>query len=188
MYVVPPSGDGVQAWKTEPRNTRKETRKNTELILEICLDLFLCLSVSFSVCSVVRFSKLELHALIGYKYLSMVRRIGTFLFSVILLCNLLAVFPVEAESDEGCSTECCTAVDGAVRPFCIIECRQSAEIPPPSTRLLAAAPSRIAHSPSWATSVLLQADYARQTRFPSSPTRAINGSSARYLDCGSLLI
>lgn len=119
---------------------------------------------------------------------------------LILLGNLLAVFPQAGVETEGCDTECCTSsqiamgemgdhsrVDEISDALCIIECRPGSEAPPSFFIHTGIAPAQQIRE-----IVAMQAepviDYARRAQFPDSPTTSFNGSSHRFLEYGSLLI
>ena len=110
---------------------------------------------------------------------------------LILLGNLLAVFPQAGVETEGCDTECCASSQMAMSEMadalCIIECRPGSEAPPSFCILAGLAPAQQLRE-----TIAMQAapaiDYTSKVRFPDSPTTSFNGSSHRFLDCGSFLI
>lgn len=120
------------------------------------------------------------------------KQIGTILFVVAVVVNTLCVFPPHPDGEGGCSTECCeTARQGgpdatAAGLCCITECGQSAE--PSSPPIVPAGAPRQVPGPIGNSFDLLQVPSRQQPRFPSSPTRFLNGSSDRYLETHSFLI
>lgn len=125
---------------------------------------------------------------------------------LILLGNLLAVFPQAGVETEGCDTECCTSsqttmsevgehsiVDDASNAtvtsnaLCILECQPRSEAPPSFSILTGIAPAQQLRE-TIAMQAVPAIDYTSKVRFPDSPTASFNGSSHRFLECGCLLI
>src|SRR5678816_224071 len=119
---------------------------------------------------------------------------------LILLGNLLAVFPQAGVETEGCDTECCVSsqtamsemgehsrVDEISDALCIIACRPGSEAPLSFSILAGIAPAEQIRE-TIAMQVPPAIDYTRKARFPDSPTTSFNGSSDRFLEYGFLLI
>jgi len=123
----------------------------------------------------------------------MIKRIFTLIFILTVFGNALAAFPPHSDGEGGCSTECCQTArhEGAdavlSRLCCIVECPQPAENSGSTTTVILPP-----QPPGGFADCFLPspepASYVRQTRFPSSATRFLHGSTSRYLDTRSLLI
>lgn len=124
----------------------------------------------------------------------MIKRIFTLIFILTIVGNALAAFPPHSDGEGGCSTECCQTArqDGAgavlSRLCCITECPQPAENSGSTTTTVILTLQQPGGFADCFLPTPEPASYIRQTRFPSSPTRSLHGSSTRYLDTGSLLI
>src|SRR5436190_23837946 len=131
---------------------------------------------------------------INHLRIDMGKRLATILFLVALVTNTLGVFPPHRDGEGGCEAECCQAArQGGPNATmsgicCITECRQSAEFSTSTTALLNSIPNQTISLVGSDLSTLIQKPLLRQPRFPSSPTRFLNGSSSRYLETRSLLI
>ncbi len=123
----------------------------------------------------------------------MIKRFLVTVFLVVFTANSLAAITPHTDGEGGCSPDCCqSARENTSETFvsslcCMLDCKQSSETSP-TTTLVAGAPKK--HNPSTIQFTFNQEgfSYLSQTRFPSSPSRNIAGSTDRYLETSTLLI
>ena len=114
-------------------------------------------------------------------------------FLTAVTANALAAVSPHQDGEGGCSPTCCKAARenrqnaNLSTLCCALDCKQPAGTHSSATNVTASAQRQrcpVAHFVSRLETVL----YNQQTRFPDSPTRAVSGSSNRYLETGALLI
>lgn len=118
----------------------------------------------------------------------------TIWFLVATAGNSLAAVTPHLEGDAGCEMSCCRKAHQAgpeslpSKICCKLECEQPASVP--SSATIAATTSTQDQAPAdvWFVRLPEVGHYLKQTRFPDSPNRRINGSSSRFLETGALLI
>lgn len=115
----------------------------------------------------------------------------TFFLLLLLAGNTLLAVPPHPAGTDGCEMECCETAHqtGPVATIagvcCILECPPAAELAPVSASKPVPPINGLPVPVSTKAFVSL---VQVQTRFPSTPTRYLNGSSSRYLDCCSFLL
>jgi hypothetical protein len=121
----------------------------------------------------------------------MIRRLLILAFVVGATANSLSAMPLFMDSG-ACATGCCQQMrlkqpsSPGARLCCLLECPQPADANRPATRVaVRPAERQNAVLPISATATLL---YLKQTKFPSTPTRFIRGSTDHFLLTGALLI
>src|SRR5947199_4444366 len=124
----------------------------------------------------------------------MLKRLLIIGFILAVAGNSLAAVSPHMEGEGGCSMTCCRAAhEGGQQTLlsricCKFGCKQPAgNHSAPSTNLFSETRHKASPIAQFAFTPEL-ALYIRQTRFPTSPTRSIVGSSTRFLETGSLLI
>jgi hypothetical protein len=117
-----------------------------------------------------------------------------FILAFIAATTANSIGAVSSQVGERCVMSCCSTAQRANRDVtparlrCMVDCGQPASTSPtPSTALTAASQKKTQFNESPSIG-LHRLTYAEQARFPKSPTRSIDGNSARYLETGTLLI
>jgi hypothetical protein len=123
----------------------------------------------------------------------MIKKTLTTFLLLAVMANLFAIIPPHVDGEGGCSAECCASArqDAPESSWsalcCAVNCKQSAETSPaPAISVVAQQQQNL--PPICFASAAETVSYIRQTRFPSSPTRHIAGSSTRYLENNAFLI
>jgi len=123
----------------------------------------------------------------------MIQRLPTIFLLLALAVNAFSVVPPHA-GGEGCGSEDCCAKARQDAPestpavlCCVINCEQNAETNSnPATVIRARQGQNL--PPLAFASTYESVSYSQRAKFPSSPTRHIAGSSARYLEHNAFLI
>lgn len=123
----------------------------------------------------------------------MVKKLLTTFLLLAVLASLFSVIPPHVDGEGGCSTDCCASArqDSAQSSWsavcCVVNCEQEAETSPAPASSIAARQKQNL-PPICFASAAETVSYIRQSRFPSSPTRHIAGSSTRFLENNTFLI
>lgn len=123
----------------------------------------------------------------------MLKHLATILLLLVMVGNSLVALPPHQASTGDCEAECCETArqTGSAATIsgicCIVECPPSTELPAPISAFRNA-PQQIHALNAGYLSIIQTASYLQQMKFPSAPTRWLQGSSSRYLDACSFLI
>lgn len=128
-------------------------------------------------------------------YSLMTKRLLTIFILLAMAANVFAVIPVHTEAASGCSEGCCAAAmqhdatpeSVAAALCCALNCQQEAEQNSPTILLVTPQKPELKACTAL-RQITAVCQRLRQIRFPSSPTRHLAGSSARYLENSSFLI
>ena len=124
----------------------------------------------------------------------MVKRLLTIWIGLLVAANAFAAFAPNLIEREECSDACCAAAHCAstvellpAALCCAINSQQDSE-PNPTQSLPSTIQKQEVKASTGFGATQIVVSYLYQARFPSSPTRHLAGSSARYLENSSLLI
>ena len=115
------------------------------------------------------------------------------IFIAVTAGNSLAAVSPHLEGDTGCTMDCCQkgqmpepeSTGSAI--CCKVDCEQPAGIPATPPNSSTTTPHDRVYDVR-AVSMTETVFYFQRTRFPSSPTRNLAGSSNRFLEIGTFLI
>lgn len=124
----------------------------------------------------------------------MFKRMLTSLVALVLMTNAVAAFTFAISGQEECTDACCAVAhcEAASQmlptvPCCAINSQQDSE-PNPLQSLPIEIQKQELKTSSGAWQSQTASSCLLQTRFPSSPTRHLAGSSSRYLENSTFLI